>query len=85
MDSQLPGIANYIHLCFARLTFGLPEKENWSAFAPDFKEIEENLEYIEREDEFDDVDEVTQPKNEIKPQDETVDILTCNEDHFGSR
>jgi COMPASS component SWD1 len=54
--------------------------ENWSAFAPGFTELEENEEYIEREDEFDIVDEddIKKKKQLAEPvnEDTEVDILT---------
>ncbi|KAG6677686.1 hypothetical protein I3842_14G039300 [Carya illinoinensis] len=50
--------------------------ENWSAFAPDFKELEENEEYVEREDEFDLVPETEKVKESDVNQDDEVDILT---------
>lgn len=52
------------------------QPQRWSALAPDFVEVEENHEYVEREDEFD-----IQPLEEIHKrrldqEDEEVDVLT---------
>ena len=52
------------------------QPQRWSALAPDFMEVEENVEYIEKEDEFD-----IQPLEEIHKrrldqEDEEVDVLT---------
>jgi len=35
------------------LIWHIPTLEKWSAFAGDFEELDENVEYIEKEDEFD--------------------------------
>ncbi|PIA54168.1 hypothetical protein AQUCO_00900611v1 [Aquilegia coerulea] len=54
--------------------------ENWSAFAPDFKELEENEEYIEKEDEFDLVPDTAKVKESNANEDEEVDIVTVEKD-----
>ncbi|MCJ1322902.1 chromatin binding protein [Xylographa vitiligo] len=50
--------------------------QRWSALAPDFAEVEENVEYIEREDEFDihPIEEIH--KRRLDLEDEPVDVLT---------
>lgn len=54
--------------------------ENWSTLAPGFTELEENVEYIEREDEFDLINEEEMIKS--KPVEEEdigdVDIITVD-------
>jgi COMPASS component SWD1 len=52
--------------------------QRWSALAPDFAEVEENVEYIEKEDEFDihDISEIQ--KRRLDQEDEEVDVLSVD-------
>eukprot|EP01097_Dermamoeba_algensis_P002717 TRINITY_DN2070_c0_g5_i1.p1 TRINITY_DN2070_c0_g5~~TRINITY_DN2070_c0_g5_i1.p1 ORF type:complete len:427 (-),score=64.60 TRINITY_DN2070_c0_g5_i1:13-1242(-) len=60
--------------------------ENWSAFAPYFKELEENEEYVEREDEFDIIPEEQKEKKKLdnEEENEEIDILKVDKDEFSS-
>jgi len=55
-------------------TLVIPQK--WSALAPDFVEIEENIDYEEKEDEFDIVPEDEINQKQLNEEDEYIDILT---------
>ncbi|KAI9853118.1 MAG: chromatin binding protein [Thelocarpon superellum] len=50
--------------------------QRWSALAPDFAEVEENVEYLEREDEFDIHPISVIHKRRLDLEDEDVDVLT---------
>jgi COMPASS component SWD1 len=52
------------------------QPQRWSALAPDFVEVEENVEYIEREDEFDIQPLEELHKRRLDQEDEDVDVLT---------
>lgn len=57
-------------------TWSIVTPQKWSALAPDFGEVEENVEYVEREDEFDihPAEEIHQRR--LDQEDETPDVLT---------
>ncbi|EGV63556.1 chromatin binding protein [Yamadazyma tenuis] len=50
--------------------------QKWSALAPDFVEIDDNIEYEEKEDEFDIIDDDILNKRRLEEEDSYVDILT---------
>ena len=50
--------------------------QKWSALAPDFSEVEENVEYVEREDEFDIHPQEEITKRRLDLEDEDIDVLT---------
>ena len=50
--------------------------QRWSALAPDFAEVEENVEYVEREDEFDIHPRAEIQQRRLDREDEAVDALT---------
>ncbi|RAL16661.1 Set1-mediated histone H3-K4 methylation subunit Swd1 [Aspergillus homomorphus CBS 101889] len=57
-------------------TWSIVTPQKWSALAPDFGEVEENVEYLEREDEFDihPAEEIHQRR--LDQEDEVPDVLT---------
>ncbi|KAF5322795.1 hypothetical protein D9619_001174 [Psilocybe cf. subviscida] len=58
------------------LIWHCPNPERWGAFAGGFEEVDENIEYEEREDEFDIEDEEVQYERKMKAEEEEVDIDT---------
>ncbi|KAK7471097.1 chromatin binding protein [Stygiomarasmius scandens] len=62
-----------------------PNPERWGAFAGGFEEVDENVEYEEKEDEFDIEDEEEMLKRKMKAEEEEVDIDTVTEDPSRSK
>ncbi|CDR36777.1 CYFA0S01e04368g1_1 [Cyberlindnera fabianii] len=52
----------------------VPQK--WSALAPDFVEIEQNIDYVEKEDEFDVVPDDELNQKQLDEEDDMIDIIS---------
>ncbi|PWY92014.1 WD domain protein [Aspergillus heteromorphus CBS 117.55] len=65
-------------------TWSIVTPQKWSALAPDFGEVEENVEYVEREDEFDihPAEEIHQRR--LDQEDEVPDVLTIEPNKSGT-
>ncbi|KIJ56751.1 hypothetical protein M422DRAFT_72901 [Sphaerobolus stellatus SS14] len=62
------------------LIWHIPTLEKWSAFAGDFEELDENVEYIEKEDEFDIEDEEELLARKMRAEEEDVDVTDDDDD-----
>jgi COMPASS component SWD1 len=62
--------------------WGINMPQRWSALAPDFVEVEENVEYIEGEDEFDIRPAEELQQRRLDQEDEDVDVLTVDEEQI---
>ncbi|KAL6945491.1 hypothetical protein ACO0QE_002950 [Hanseniaspora vineae] len=49
----------------------------WSALAPDFEEVDENVKYMEKEDEFDEYDEELERNDRNRLEEKDLDLITC--------
>ena len=56
--------------------WSITPQQRWSALAPDFAEVEENVEYIEHEDEFDIHPQEEIHKRRLDLEDEDIDVLS---------
>lgn len=56
--------------------WSISPQQRWSALAPDFAEVEENVEYIEHEDEFDIHPQEEIHKRRLDLEDEDVDVIS---------